>query len=123
MTHDVGTVGEAVVGPISFTQGATRPAGTGLLAATAVDANGKPVEGVGLTLIAANGKDRLGTTVGMDTNSSPIASDTASFFLKPGMDLVQAAENDTYNAGAPVPLEIKNAGEVQELKVPIGKAN
>lgn len=119
-SHDVATVGEAVVGPITFTPMAARPTGNGLLAATAVDANGKPVENVGLIL--NSGSTMVATTIGQDSSSNPIASDTASFFLKPGMYTVQAGENDTYNAGAPVPLEIKTAGQVQEMKVPIGKA-
>jgi hypothetical protein len=118
--NSAGGAGEAVLGPISFTQMATRPTGSGLLAATAVDANSQPVADVGLTL--NSGTTMLGTTLGMDDSSNPIASDTASFFLKPGMYTLQAAENDTYNAGAPVPLEIKAAGDVQELKVPVGKA-
>lgn len=121
-SHDVGTVGEAVAGPISCTQLATRPTGNGLAAATAVDASGKPVEDVGVVLLAANGTDRLGTTVGMDSSDSPIGSDTASFFLLPGKYMVQAAENDTYAAGAPVPFEIKAAGDIVDVKVPVGKA-
>jgi hypothetical protein len=112
--------GEATLGPISFAQMATRPTGNGLLAVTAVDVNAKPVADVGLIL--SGGSTMLGTTLGQDSKSNPIASNTASFFLKPGMYAIQAAENKTHQAGDPVPLEIKNAGDVQELKVTIGKA-
>jgi hypothetical protein len=118
--NSAGGAGEAILGPISFTQMATRPTGSGLLAATVVDANGSPVAGVGLTL--NSGSTMLGTTLGKDSTSKLIASDTASFFLTPGMYAIQAAENAAYQAGAPVPLEIKAAGDVQELKVTIGKA-
>lgn len=119
-SHDAATVGEAVVGPITFTQMAQRPSGNGLLAATAVDANGMPVENVGLIL--NSGSTMVATTIGQDSSSNAIASDTASFFLKPGKYTIQAGENDTYQAGTPVPLEIKAAGEVQTLKIPIGKS-
>ena len=117
-----GTVGQAVVGPISCTQISTRPTGNGLVTATAVGADGKPVEGVGLVLLATNGTDRLGSTVGMDSSDSPIGSDTASFFLQPGKYMIQAAENDTYQAGTAIPFEIKSAGQSVDLKVPVGKA-
>jgi hypothetical protein len=104
--------GEAVVGPITFTQLATRPTGNGLLAATATDASGQPVAEVGL--IVKSGSDKLGTSVG-----AAITSNTASFFLKPGTYTVEAAETGTYKAGTPVPFEIK-FGQVQELKVKVG---
>jgi len=115
-----GTLGEAVLGPVSFKQIATRPTGNGLLAAMAVDANGKPVADVGLSL--NNGTTLVGTTLGEDEGSNPIASNTASFFMQPGKYTLQAAENDTYSAGTPVPVEIKAAGDVQDLKVQVGKA-
>jgi hypothetical protein len=115
-SHNTGEVGEAVVGPIQFTQTATRATSNGLIAATATDENGKPVSDVGL--VVTKGNDRVGTSV---NEAASLASNTASFFLQPGTYSVQTAENDTLNAGTPVPFEIKT-GQAQELKVKIGKA-
>jgi hypothetical protein len=107
------TLTEAVVGPFQYTQLATRPTTNGLLAAIAVDANGKPVEGG--SLIVKKGTDVVATTV-----TDPGSSNTGSFFLPPGQYTIEAAETDTLSAGTPVPVEIKT-GQVQDLKVAAGK--
>jgi hypothetical protein len=107
---------EAVVGPITFTQLATRPTDKGLIAATATNDGGTPVADTGLEVL--KGSDVVGTSVHPDFS---FASNTASFFLAPGSYTVRSAENDTHAAGAPVPFEIKT-GALEELKVKVGKA-
>jgi hypothetical protein len=112
------TLTEAVVGPFQFKQLATRPTDNGLVAAVAVDDNGQPVLDAGLTV--ARQDELLGTSI---TDVGP--SNTASFFLKPGLYTIRAAESDTREAGEPVPFEIKT-GVVEPkegmLKVKVGKA-
>jgi hypothetical protein len=107
------TLTEAVVGPFVYKQLATRPTTNGLVAATAVDANGKPVEGG--YLIVKKGSDVVGTS-----QTDPGPSNTASFFLAPGQYTIEAGETDVLAAGTPVPFEVKT-GVVEELKVPAGK--
>jgi hypothetical protein len=113
-SHNSGEVGEALLGPILFTQLATRPTTNGLIAATATDANGKPAADV--NLIVKKGSD----VVGRSGLEGDVASNTASFFLAPGAYTIEAAESDTYSAGTPVPFEIKT-GVTQVLKVQAGK--
>jgi hypothetical protein len=110
---DVGTTDstEAVLGPFQYTQLATRPTQNGLLAATAVDANGKPVADT--YLVVRKGNDIVGTT-----QTDPGLSNTGSFFLAPGSYTVTAA-SDVLNNGTPVPVEIKT-GEVTEIKAVVG---
>jgi hypothetical protein len=112
--HNGSEVGEGVFGPVTFAQTAARPTDNGLVAATATDANGAPVAGVGLVL--KKGSDVAGTSVG-----EAVISNTASFFLNPGTYTIEAPESDTYAAGAPVPFEIQT-GKTVVLKIPVGKA-
>lgn len=114
-SHNAGEVGEAWVGPITFTQTATRPTENGLVAATAVDANGVPVYGAGLVI--KKGSDVLLNSVG-----ETWVSNTTSAFLPPGAYTIEATESDTHAAGAPVPFTIET-GKSVVLKVPVGKAN
>jgi hypothetical protein len=109
------TLTEAVVGPFQYTQLATRPTQNGLLAVTAVDANGKPVAGSFLII-----KKQDGTVAGTTKNdlTDPATSNTGSFFLPPGAYTVTAA-GDLFNDGTPVPVEIKT-GEVVEIKAVVG---
>jgi hypothetical protein len=107
------TLTEAVVGPFQYKQLATRPTTNGLIAATAVDANGKPVEGG--HLIVKKGADVVATSL-----TDPGPSNTASFFLPPGQYTIEASETDLLSAGTPVPFEVKT-GVVEELKVSAGK--
>jgi regulation of enolase protein 1 (concanavalin A-like superfamily) len=114
-SHNTGEVATGIVGPISFTQNATRPTGNGLVAATAVDANGAPVYNAGL--VVKKGSDVVLTSVG-----DVWVSNTTSAFLAPGAYTIEATESDAYAAGAPVPFTIE-AGKSVVLKVPVGKAN
>jgi hypothetical protein len=108
------TLTEAVVGPFQYKQLATRPTTNGLIAATAVDPNGKPAEGG--HLIVKKGSDVVATSL-----TDPGPSNTGSFFLPPGQYTIEAAETDVLSAGTPVPFEVKT-GVVEDLKVPTGKA-
>jgi hypothetical protein len=112
-SHNAGQEGEAVVGPIRFTQTAARPTTNGLVALTAVDADGAPVPDVGIEVLKAS--DIQGTSVG-----DVWASNTASFFLPPGTYTARVPEDDYYEAGEAVQFEVKT-GEVQVLKVKVGK--
>ncbi len=117
------TMVDALVGPFQFTQTAARPTQNGLFVGTAVDANGKPLDGS--FLIVKKGTDVVGTTKTdlVDGNAETGYSDTASFFLPPGQYTVEAGETDMNNAGTPVPFEIKTGlDQIQDLKVPAGKA-
>jgi hypothetical protein len=109
---------EAVVGPFTITQTATRPTDKGLISVTAVDDKGEPAPGALLIV-----KDKDGAQVGItkDDNATVTTSDTGSFFLPPGTYTVEAGETDKNAAGVPVPFEIKTA-QTQELKVTVGKA-
>jgi len=111
------TMVDAVVGPFQFTQTASRPTTNGLLVMTAVDANGKPVDGG--YLIVKKGADVVATT--RTDLVDPGASNTGALFLPPGQYTEEAGETDLNNAGTPVPLEIKT-GDVQDLKVVVGAA-
>jgi hypothetical protein len=102
---------EAVLGPFQYTQLATRPTQNGLLAVTAVDANGKPVADT--YLVVRKGNDIVGTT-----RTDPGPSNTGSFFLPPGAYTVTAL-GEVLNDGKPVPVEIKT-GEVVEIKAVVG---
>jgi regulation of enolase protein 1 (concanavalin A-like superfamily) len=113
-SHNGSEVGQGLFGPITFVQLAARPTDNGLVAATATDANGAPVPGVGL--IFKKGSDIAGTSVG-----ESVTSNTASHFLKPGAYTVETAESDTYAAGTPVPFDIQT-GKTVVLSVPVGKA-
>lgn len=115
------TMVDAVVGPFQFTQTAARPTTSGLFVGTAVDANGKPVDGS--FLIVKKGTDVVGTTQTdkVDGNDGTGYSNTASFFLPPGQYTVEAGETDMNQASVPMPFEIKT-GETVDLKVPVGKA-
>jgi hypothetical protein len=117
-SHNTDQVAEGVVGPIQFIQTATRPTDNGLLAATATDENGQPVADVGL--IVKQGDKQVDTSIVKDSADEELGSNTASFFLKPGLYTIQTAETVTYAAGAPVSFEVKT-GQVQELKVKVGK--
>jgi hypothetical protein len=109
---------EAVVGPFTLTQTATRPTTNGLIALTAVTDKGDPAPGAFLIV-----KDKDGKEVGTTKNdvTDPGASNTGSFFLPPGTYTVEAGETDMFAAGLPTPFEIKTAG-AQDLLVPVGKA-
>jgi hypothetical protein len=113
-SHNGSDVGEGVFGPISYVQNATRPTDNGMVAATATDANGAPVLGVGLVI--KKGSDVVGSSIGEN-----VTSNTTSAFLKPGTYTIEAPESDTYAAGAPVPFEVQT-GKTVVLKVPVGKA-
>jgi hypothetical protein len=110
---DVGTTDstEAVLGPFQFTELAPRVSLNGLLAATAVDANGKPVADT--YLVVRKGNDVVGTTL-----TDPGPSNTGSFFLAPGTYTVTAA-GDTFSDGKPVPVEIVT-GQVVDIKATVG---
>jgi hypothetical protein len=118
-SHNTGQEGLGVVGPIQFIQTATRPTDNGLLVATATDENGKPVPDVGL--IVKQGDKQAATSIVKNNAEEELASNTDSFFLKPGLYTIQTAESATHAAGAPVPFEVK-AGQVEELKVKVGTA-
>jgi hypothetical protein len=109
---------EAVVGPFTLTQAATRPTTNGLIALTAVTDKGDFAPGAFLIVKDKDGKE-VGTTKNNITD--PGASNTGSFFLQPGMYTVETGETVTFAAGAPVPFEIKTA-QVQDLLVTTGKA-
>lgn len=113
-SHNAGEVGEALLGPITFTQLATRPTNNGLVAATAVDENGAPARNV--NLILKKGNDVIG-----QSGNENWYSNTASFFLPPGAYTIQTSEGDEYQAGQPVPFQIET-GKTVILKVPVGKA-
>ena len=109
---------EAIVGPFSFTQTATRPTTNGLIDVTAVDSKMVPVTDALLTV-----KDMTGKVVGttMNDKTDPATSDTGSFFLSPGMYTVETGETSKFAASVPTPFEIKTA-QTQDLLVPVGKA-
>src|SRR5712692_10293398 len=68
---------EAIVGPFTFTQTATRPTTNGLIAVTAVDDKMVPVPD-GFLIV----KDKSGAVVGttMNDKTTPATSNTGSFF-------------------------------------------
>jgi hypothetical protein len=109
---------DAVLGPFTFTQIATRPTTNGLVAVTAVTDKGELAADAFLVI-----KDKDGKEVGSTKNdvTDPATSNTGSFFLPPGTYTVEAGETDQFNAGVPVPFEIKTA-QTQDLKVTVGKA-
>jgi hypothetical protein len=116
---DVGTTDatEAVLGPFTFTQTATRPSTNGLISLTAVDS--KNVAAPDAFLIV---KDKAGSVVGSTRNdvTDPATSNTGSFFLPPGTYSVESGETDLLAAGVPVPFEVTTA-KVQDLAVTVGK--
>jgi hypothetical protein len=114
---DPGAPTEAVVGAFVFTQLATRPTGKGLVALTGTDEGGTPVPDTGIEVL--KGTDVVASSVHPDFS---FASNTASFFLEPGAYTVRTAENDTYAAGAPQPIEIKAGALEPEMKLKVGKA-
>jgi hypothetical protein len=114
--HNVSEVDTGIFGPILFTQVATRPTNNGLIAATVVDEDGKPVPDVGLVI--QKGDERVGTSVLEDQG---LASNTGSAFLPPGVYTVRAAEDDTYAAGAPVTVEVAT-GKTTVLNLKVGAA-
>lgn len=113
-SNAAGTPTVATLGPITFTQLATRPTGKGLIAATATDDGGTPVADVALEVL--KGDEVVGTSYNEDFD---YRSNTASFFLDPGTYSIRAAEDDYYEAGAPVPFEVAT-GKVENLKVKVG---
>lgn len=115
-SHNAGEVGEAVFGRITFTQIATRPTNNGLIAATVVDEDGVPVPETGIEVL--KGDERVGTSILVD---EALASNTASFFLPPGVYTVRAGETDIYAAGPPVSVEL-TTGKVENLKLKPGAA-
>jgi hypothetical protein len=116
--HNTSQVTTAVLGPFQFTQTATRPTTNGLVAATASDANGAPVAGE--SLIVIQGTNKIASSVS-PLSGGDTPSNTASFFLPPGIYTIQTAETDKYQAGAPISVEVKTA-QTQELKVAVGPA-
>jgi hypothetical protein len=110
---------EAIVGPFTFTQIATRPTTNGLINLTAVDDKGEPAPGAFLIV-----KDKDGNDIGITNDDAltapgPPTSNTGSFFLPPGTYTVVAGETDLNSAGLPMPFEIKTA-QAQDLKVKVG---
>jgi hypothetical protein len=110
-TVDTSAATEAVLGPYQFTQSETRAPEKGLLAATAVDGNSKPVAET--YLVVRSGSDIVGTT---KTDVGP--SNTGSFFLPAGKYTVTAL-GDGYNEGKPESFEIK-AGQTVEIRAALG---
>jgi hypothetical protein len=106
------TLVDAVVGPFQYTQLTTRPTVNGLLAATATDAKGVPVDGS--SLVVKKGTDVVASTV---TTVGP--SNTGSFFLAPGLYTIETGDTDKNAASLPVPFEVKTA-QAAELKVAVG---
>jgi hypothetical protein len=113
-SHSTSQVMTAVLGPFTFTQTTARPSTMGLVAATATDANGAPV--AGSSLVVKKGTDIVASSV-----TTPGPSNTASFFLAPGLYTVETSDTDKNAAGTPVPFEVKTA-EQQEFKVKVGTA-
>lgn len=109
---------EAVVGPFTFTETAARPTTNGLVALTAVTDKGDFAPGAFLVV-----KDKDGKEVATTKNdvTDPATSNTGSFFLPPGTYTAEVGETDMFNAGVPVPFEIKT-GVPQEIAVTVGKA-